>query len=146
MKVNEVFIEKNRKVITATTEATLQQAMKLLIENKISSLPVIDENDKLIGIVSDKDIFVSLYSDTSNMTGKTVKDIMSVDLIVGIKSDDLNYIAGLMTNNKIRHIPIVDNNKIIGIISVGDIVKAQMTNIEIENRYLKNYIDGNYPG
>ncbi|MEA1979924.1 MAG: CBS domain-containing protein [candidate division Zixibacteria bacterium] len=146
MKVNEIFIKKNRKVITATAEMTLQQAMKLLIENKISSLPIIDENDELIGIVSDKDIFVSLYSDTSNMTEKTVKEIMSVDLIVGIESDDLNYVAGLMTNNKIRHIPIVDKNKIIGMISVGDIVKAQMTNIEIENRYLKNYIDGNYPG
>ena len=146
MKVNEIFIKKNRQVITITLEATLQQAMKLLIDNKISSLPVIDENDELIGIVSDKDIFVSLYSDTSNITEKTVKDIMSVDLIVGIESDDLNYVAGLMTNNKIRHIPIVDKNKIIGMISVGDIVKAQMTNIEIENRYLKNYTNGGYPG
>ena len=146
MKVNEIFIKKNRQIITITLEATLQQAMKLLIDNKISSLPVINENNELIGIVSDKDIFVSLYSDISNITERTVKDIMSVDLIVGIESDDLNYIAGLMTNNKIRHIPIVDGNKIIGMISVGDIVKAQMTNIEIENRYLKNYINGDYPG
>lgn len=146
MNVNEILIDKNRQTITIPSNASLQKAMKLLIDNKISSLPVISENEELIGIISDKDIFVSLYSDVTNITEKTVGEIMSVDLIVGIKTDDLNFIAGLMTNNKIRHIPIVDENKIIGMISVGDIVKAQMSNIEIENRYLKNYINGGYPG
>lgn len=146
MKVNEILIEKNRQVITVLPEATLQQAMKLLISNKISSLPVNNNDDELIGIISDKDIFVSLYSDVTHITKQTVADIMSTNLIVGVETDDLNYIAGLMTNNKIRHIPIVEGQKIIGMVSVGDLVKAQLTDIKIENRYLKNYITGEYPG
>lgn len=104
-----------------------------------------DENDKLIGIISDKDIFAAVYENQDTFTTLKVSDLMSSDLIVGIEDDDINYIAGIMTKNRIRHIPIMEKDKLLGLISIGDIVKAQMEDMEIENRYLKLYIDGTYP-
>ncbi|MFZ5981734.1 MAG: CBS domain-containing protein, partial [Candidatus Zixiibacteriota bacterium] len=75
-----------------------------------------------------------------------VGQLMTTDVIVGLLEDELAYIAGLMTNNRIRHIPVVDKNHLIGIVSVGDIVKTQMEHIEIENRYLREYLSSGYPG
>jgi len=63
-----------------------------------------------------------------------------------VPDDEVSYIAGVMTNNRIRHVPIVENKQLAGLVSVGDVVKTQMENIQIENRYLKQYIDGSYPG
>ena len=71
---------------------------------------------------------------------------MSTNLIVGLPEDDVAYIAGVMTENRIRHVPIVDRDRIIGLLSVGDIVKTQIENIKVENRYLWQYIEGSYPG
>jgi len=71
---------------------------------------------------------------------------MSRDLIVGLPDDDISYISGVMTQNRSRHIPVVEKDKLIGLVSLGDIVKTQMDKIKIENRYLKDYVHSKYPG
>ena len=145
MLVKDVLICKQRELITAQPATTIKQAMQLLIDNKISSLPVVDENQKLVGIISDKDIFKKIHETEADYRVFTVGQMMTTELIVGLAEDELSYIAGLMTNNRIRHIPIVEQDRIIGIISVGDIIKTQMEHIKIENRYLKQYLSGSYP-
>ncbi|HKK21299.1 MAG TPA: CBS domain-containing protein, partial [candidate division Zixibacteria bacterium] len=62
-----------------------------------------------------------------------------------VEDDDLDYIAALMTNNRVRHIPIVNGEHIVGLVSIGDVVKTQIKNVEVENRFLKQYIEGSYP-
>ena len=146
MKVKNLLDQKDRDVITIIPEASLKESMKILIENRISCLPVVSNDMELIGIISDKDIFTSIYANVESMENDIVSSHMTQDIIVGIPDDDIDYIAGLMTNNKIRHIPIIDNKRIVGLISVGDIVKSQLVNKESENRYLKSYISGEYPG
>lgn len=145
MKVKDLLKENPREIITTDKSTTIIKAMNLLISNRIGCLLVMDENDKLIGIISDKDIFAAVYENQDTFTTLKVSDLMSSDLIVGIEDDDINYIAGIMTKNRIRHIPIMEKDKLLGLISIGDIVKAQMEDMEIENRYLKLYIDGTYP-
>ncbi len=146
MLVKDILQAKDKRLITVGPDATLKQAMELLLKNKISSLPVLDDDEKLIGIISDKDIFRKAYEDAQGFQSKTVGDCMSTNLIVGLPEDDLAYIAGVMTENRIRHVPIVHREKIIGLLSVGDIVKTQMEHIKVENRYLWQYIEGTYPG
>ena len=145
MNVSEIIKSKS-DVISIAPDVTVGEAMKVLVEKKISCLPVVDGSSKLVGIISDKDIFHACYRDQKGFAAATVADLMSTDLIVGVPDDDLNYISGIMTNNRIRHIPIMDKGKLTGLISVGDIVKSNMSSMEIENRYLKLYIDGSYPG
>ncbi|MCP4683854.1 MAG: CBS domain-containing protein [bacterium] len=145
MQVKDILKTKNREVVTATTSTPVPEAMKALISNRISCLPVVSDANKLEGIISDKDIFRKIHEDPDGFRDSTVGDLMSKDLIVGLMEDEIAYIAGVMTNNRIRHVPIVDDSKLKGLVSVGDIVKTQMEKIEIENRYLKQYIGGDYP-
>ena len=146
MKVRE-YLERNpRSILTALVQTSIQQAMAMLLDNHISCLPVLGEGDGLVGIISDKDIFRAAFKNAGGFTTMAVSDLMSTNLIVGVADDDLDYIAGIMTNNRIRHIPIVEGRRLVGLLSVGDIVKSQLKHIETENRYLRQYINDQYPG
>lgn len=146
MKVADFMRDNARQIITARTDTKIQDAMALLLDNKISCLPVVNDQIELAGIVSDKDIFRAAYRDPGGFINGSVGEIMSTDLIVGLAEDDFDYIAGLMTKNRIRHVPIVENKQLKGLLSLGDIVKSRLTSIKIENRYLKMYIEDAYPG
>ena len=145
MLVKEILTQKTRNLITVAPETTVKDAMKLLIDHRISCLLVTSEPKKLIGIVSDKDLFKAVYENKGVMETETVDRFMETEVIVGLAEDDVNYIAGLMTINKVRHIPVIEGEDLVGLVSVGDVVKAHMTDIQVENRYLKIYISGDYP-
>ncbi len=146
MTVKDILAAKGRAVITTTPDTPLLEAMALLIDHAISCLPVENEQNELIGIVSDKDIFRCAFKQPDNFTRHQVKDVMTTELIVGLETDEVGYVAGIMTNNRIRHVPIVDGKRIVGLISAGDIVKTRMQDFEVENRYLREYIQRKYPG
>ena len=145
MKVKKILLTKDGDIITIEKTDNIINAMKKLIEKKISCLPVI-ENDNLIGIISDKDIFKAVYEHQDSFATYKVSDFMSSKLIVGVEDDDIEYISKLMTKNKIRHIPIVNKKTLVGLISIGDVVKSRESDMAFENRYLHIYIDGTYPG
>jgi len=143
--VKELLKTKGRDPITIVATASLLEAMKKLVENKISCLPVVKSGDKLEGIVSDRDIFKAVHEDHAGFKHRKVADIMTTDLVIGVADDDVQYIGGVMTNNRVRHIPILENDRLIGLVSVGDVVKVQIESMQVENRYLRTYIDGSYP-
>lgn len=142
MLVRAMLESKSRNIITATVDTTVDHAMDLLIEKNIGCLPVVEGDLRLIGIVSDKDIFRKIHQTKGDYHSLKVGDLMSTELIVGLPEDDLEYIVGLMSKNWIRHIPIVDKDKIVGLISSRDIIKAETKRTQIENRYLRLYLDG----
>ena len=146
MKVADFMKDDPREIITAEADTNIREAMALLLDNRISCLPVVNDQIELLGIISDKDIFRAAYKDPETFTQKVVEDLMTTDLIVGLAGDDFDYIAGMMTKNRIRHVPIVENKRLTGLLSLGDIVKSHLTSIKIENRYLKMYIEDAYPG
>jgi len=145
MKVKDILEKKPQDTVTAQPQDSIIQTMETLISKKISCLPVLGESGELVGIISDKDIFELVYKKRAQFPDMKVADVMTSDLIVGLPEDDLSYIASIMTENRVRHIPIVNGQKLIGLISQGDIVKGEMVKIRVENRYLKEYINGNYP-
>lgn len=145
MTVKELKLAREKEIVTATPTTAIIEAMALLLENKISCLPVVDENNKLRGIISDKDIFKAIYEHQTDFTDVKLTDIMTADVIVGVEDDDMEYISNIMTNNRIRHVPIVKGDDLHYLVSIGDVVKYRQKDMEIENRYLKQYIDGTYP-
>lgn len=142
MLVSTLLADKSREIITVKPSASIGRAMDLLISHGIGCLPVLDDGGKLIGIVSDKDIFRKIHETHGNYQSLNVGDIMTTDLIVGLPSDEVTYIAGLMKVNWIRHIPIVDGDKIVGLVSLRDIIKTIAQTTDVENRYLRMYMDG----
>ncbi|MEA3297862.1 MAG: CBS domain-containing protein [candidate division Zixibacteria bacterium] len=141
MLVKALLKNKPREVVTANSSTLIDEAMELLISNKIGCLPVVEDSGKLIGIISDKDIFKKVHETKGDFHSLKVSDIMATDLIIGLPDDEINYIAGVMDKNWIRHVPIVDGERVIGLISLRDIVKEQAKKMEIENRYLDLYMN-----
>lgn len=143
MKVSDLLKSKNQTVITATPDETVVEAMHKLVDNKIGSL-VVCSSSKILGIISERDILRAVYEDYEGLKAKKVSDLMSTNLIVAIPDDEVDYIMGIMTQNRIRHLPIVTKEGIVGIVSIGDIVKYQLQETKVKNRYLEEYVYGQH--
>jgi len=141
MLVKALLEQKPKNVVTATAETSIDEAMDMLIKNKIGCLPVLDKNQKLIGIISDKDIFEKIHQTKGQYQSLKVQDLMKTELIVGLLDDDINYIAGIMEKNWIRHVPIVDGDNVIGMVSLRDIHRNYVRAKELENRYLMDMLE-----
>jgi CBS domain-containing protein len=143
MKVKDILGTSGRPVITITGDKTIKDAMELLSKHKIGSVVVVNQGGDPIGILTERDMFHLCYRHDTEMKSLKVADHMTTDLLVGVPEDDIDYIAGVITNKRVRHIPIIDENrKLCGLISIGDIVKAKMKQAEIHVRYLTEYITG----
>lgn len=143
MLVKDILDEFHRHPITINENSTIDEAMKTLDDNKIGSLLVLNDTKSISGIITERDLFRMMNKFNCDIGEKKIKDYMSTDLIIGVPEDDLEYIAGLITQNRIRHIPIIgEDGNLCGIISIGDIVKAQLDNVKVENRHLREFITG----
>jgi CBS domain-containing protein len=143
MKVKDILAKKDGSPITVSGDETIHDGMKLLADNKIGSLVVVDNNGAPVGIITERDIFRLTYEVTGDIRSRKIADHMTSDLIIGVPEDDVDYIARVITQNRIRHIPIIDNNKqLCGLVSIGDIVKARLDIAEVHIRYLTEFISG----
>jgi CBS domain-containing protein len=142
MKVKDILSAKGSRVWTVKAKATIHEALGSLVEHGIGALIVADDKGQVSGIVSERDIIRECYRNGRQIEQTPVEKIMSRNLIIGSPEDELDYIMGIMTQNRIRHVPVIVGGKLEGIISIGDIVKAQLHNTEYENHYLKDYLFG----
>jgi CBS domain-containing protein len=145
MKVSEILKAKGSRVESITPDKTIKEAMDIITGKNIGSLPVL-ENNILAGIITERDILHLMEKEGEKALSKPVGEVMTTRLVVGVLEDEVDTVMALMTNNRFRHLPIMDGRKMVGIISIGDIVKTLVKNLQIENRYLMDYITGKYPG
>lgn len=146
MKAREILESKGSRVVTCHEDNTLTDALAIFAANKIGSLLVVDSHDDIKGIIAPRDILIVVLRNLDEISKLKVSEIMTKDLIVATMDDDVDYLQAIMTENRIRHVPILEGTELKGIISIGDAVKAQIKEKEVENRYLKDYIEGKYPG
>ena len=142
MLLRNIMEAKHKVLISAHPATRLNDAVNLLVTNNIGCLPVLDDEEKLIGIVSERDILTRVNEDITHLAEMTVENIMTKKLIKGSPEDNLTKIAGIMEDNKIRHLPIVKEEKVIGLISLWEIYRARMQNMETENRTLSHMLHG----
>jgi CBS domain-containing protein len=124
MTIATILARKGVKVVTIRPEQTLREALALLAEHSIGALLVTDAGGTLVGILSERDIVRQAVRD-ERFFDLAVSAIMTRNVIKGVPQDDVNAVAITMTNKRFRHLPVLDAGKIVGIISLGDIVKAQ---------------------
>ena len=146
MKVKDILKAKGSKVITIAKDVAIFDAMRTFSKNRVGSLLVVDENQKILGIIAARDVLMAVLNHYDTIKTVTVEKIMTSNLIVGTEDDDVDYIQAIMTENRIRHVPILDGKELKGLVSIGDVVKAQLKAKDVENRYLKDYIADRYPG
>ena len=126
----------NRGCITINKGALISELIDLLSSNNIGAVVVVDRGKKPVGMVSERDIIKNLNKNIIN-----IEDIMSTDIINCDLSFSSSELMELMNKNKIRHIPIIEKDKLLGIVSIGDVVKRLIEIYETENLNLKNYIN-----
>lgn len=140
MKVKDILKGKGAAVATIPADATLHDALTLLVKLRIGSLVVTAGHDPVVGIITERDLLQECAAHTNGMKEMTVREIMSTNPIIGVPEDEVAYVMGIMTHNRIRHLPILDGERLAGMVSIGDVVKAQLEAAEFENRYLKDYL------
>jgi CBS domain-containing protein len=152
MKIKDILDKKGSTVITIGPQRTAHDAIRVLCANRIGALVVTGEAGEIIGIVTERDVLHECGDRCSLMVEPArpetpfcptlVQDIMTKSVIIGLASDSLDYVMGVMTQNRIRHLPVLEDNQLIGIVSIGDVVNAHLRETTYENRTLKDYIQG----
>jgi CBS domain-containing protein len=141
MRILDILRTKGEEVISVAPDQTVLAAVRILAEHRIGAL-VVRQADDIVGIITERDVLNLVARDPALVATTRVADVMTRDLIVGVPDDDLDYVLNIMTNNRIRHLPIVDESKLAGLVSIGDVVNAVRRSVESENRLLKDYIQG----
>jgi CBS domain-containing protein len=144
MKIKDILLEKGPEVFTIGADKTLDQAIKVLALNRVGALLVLDSSANIVGMLSERDIIRTLHSSPNNFFTLPVRSVMTKHIIVIEPEDDTEYAESIMTDNHIRHLPVLHDKALVGIISIGDIVKATMGSIRADNKYLMDYISGNF--
>lgn len=124
MKVRNILATKKGQPITIRSDEPVRRAIALLVENRIGVLLVVDETGKLVGILSERDVVRTAAHDEA-LFGRPVAEIMTREVIVGMPQDDVLAVAHTMLEKRFRHLPIMEDGELIGIISIGDVLKIQ---------------------
>ena len=146
MKVKDILAKKGSQVVTVREDTTVLDAMSVFSTNRVGSLLVVDKNDAILGIIAARDVLMAVMNDLQGISELPVNKIMTKELIVATEDDNIDYIQAIMTENRIRHIPVLDGRELKGLVSIGDVVKLLLKAKDVENRYLKDYIADKYPG
>ncbi len=141
MNIASILACKGREVITIGPRQTIRQALRLLAAHNIGALVVVDAVNRPVGIVSERDIVREAARD-ERVFARTVGAIMTKNVVIGAPQDDLNSVGHTMTEKRIRHLPVMDGGRLVGIISIGDVVKAQRDRYQGEVETLQTQLLG----
>ena len=146
IKVKDLLKVKGYNVVTVKLGTKVCDAMNIMHANNIGSVVVLDEQGQIAGLLTERDI---LYCEEGkrDFTHVLVEDLMTPadKLIIASPNDRIQYAMAMMTEYRIKHIPVIENNKLVGIISIGDIVKALLDHSEQKAKRLQDYLSGKYP-
>lgn len=140
MKIRDLLRAKGSLVVTIAPDIPIQEAMRVLVQNRIGALVVVD--GRLRGIITERDLLRWGAEDIQRLTNSRVRDLMTAELITASPEAEIEEVMDIMVEKRIRHLPIVDQGALCGIISIGDVVNALRQSVESENRYLHAYIQG----
>ena len=140
MRIKELLSIKGIECFSIMSDQMVQDAAKQMAECKIGALLVM-EKGHLAGIITERDVVKTLAND-KDCKGVRIADIMTRNLLVSKPGDDLDYVMAVMIQNNIRHLPVVEEGGLVGMISMRDVVRVLVKNLKAENQYLKDFIGG----
>ncbi len=127
-------------MVVVSPDATVAELLQLLVEHRIGSVVVVDDG-RPIGLVAERDIVIALAGANDDVRSHQVKEVMETDLHVASLNDDTADLAAVMTQFRIRHLPVVDESgRLLAIVSIGDVVKARLDTLTDERDHLINYV------
>jgi|SRR5215207_1168044 len=142
MRIQDVLRAKGGEVFTISPEATVTELLTRLASHNVGALVVCADDDTVAGIVSERDVVRRLDDRGIEVLGATVSQIMTTTVTMCSEQDAVEELMRLMTDRRIRHVPVVRDGRLVGLISIGDVVKHRIGELEHERQNLIGYIAG----
>jgi CBS domain-containing protein len=141
MRVGDLQKSKRIKLQTVAPDVTVRDAARQLVKHNIGALPVVDHEGDLVGIITERDILrLVAGDDAEQMLERKVASVMTRRLITAGPEEPIEAVMRTMTNNRIRHLPILEDDRLVSIISIGDVVKSQLDESSAEIQFLRMYV------
>jgi len=140
MTVRIIFDEKGRNVTTVGRETTLMEAARVLTQQKIGAVVVVDPDRHILGILSERDIVRAIAERGSDVMDQDVASVMTRTVVQCREESSINEVMEIMTNGRFRHLPVAVDGRLAGIISIGDVVRRRIQDVEREAEDMKAYI------
>ena len=138
MKVSDILKQKGESVFNVAKTEQIEKFAGRLKSMRVGAMVVLDNNRELVGIISERDIVHGIAEHGRSCLSMTVGDLMTTGVVTCLANDNIAQISHLMTENRIRHLPVVEDGKMVGIVSVGDVVKNRMEEMSLEANVLRD--------
>jgi CBS domain-containing protein len=139
VKIADVLKNKGAGVLTVGPDTSVADLLASLVTRNVGAMVVVADGEP-VGIVSERDVVRRLHEHGAELLGRPVSDIMTAHIITCTPGDDLDSLTVLMTTNRVRHVPVLDDGHLSGIVSIGDVVKTRMEELEAQQEQLEAYI------
>jgi CBS domain-containing protein len=140
MTVAAILSDKGREVVTTTAAKSVAEAVAVLARRKIGALVVIDTGERIAGIISERDIVRVIASRGAAALNEPVASIMTKTVVTCTAGETIDSVMSRMTRGRFRHLPVVANGRLDGVVSIGDVVKARIGQVEREAEEMRTYI------
>jgi CBS domain-containing protein len=140
MTIADILRSKGTSVVTVSPDTPVQEALRLLVEHNIGAVLVVDE--RLRGIFTERDVLRSAATDVQRLESAQVRELMTANVITAAPDTNIQHVMTVMSERGIRHLPVLENGAVRGIISMRDVINALRQNAEAENQQLHAYITG----
>lgn len=140
MTVAHILAQKGRSVITASPGASLKEVADTLAKHKIGAVVIVDARGGIAGIVSERDVVLAVSTNGAGALSRTAAEVMTAKVRTCTVRDSEEDLMSLMTAHRVRHLPVVEQGKLAGMVSIGDVVKMRIEAVEREAEDMKRYI------
>lgn len=142
MLVQDVLKIKGRRLITIGPDATVKDAIAQFVEHNIGSLPVVDSQGRLVGIFSERDVLYTVHENAATFQERRIQDEMTEGPITCNLMDPVHEVMGKISQHRVGQLPVIEDEKLVGVVSVGDLIKSMFERVENENKHLLSYLYG----
>jgi CBS domain-containing protein len=140
MSIARILANKGRNVVTAKPHLTLREAADVLTRNRIGAVVVCDDGDPVMGMLSERDIVRAVSSGGAEALKDPISRHMTVEVITATEDLPVEHAMSIMTESRVRHLPVLHDGGLVGVVSIGDVVKIRLELIETEHQALRDYI------
>jgi CBS domain-containing protein len=139
VRISDVLKNKGSGVLTVAPDMTVSDLLAVLATRNIGAMVVVDP-DGPVGIVSERDVVRKLHEFGVDLLGRPISEIMTAHMITCTPADSVDSLSALMTTNRVRHVPVMQDGRLAGIVSIGDVVKTRMEELQVQQEHLEAYI------
>jgi CBS domain-containing protein len=144
MQLQDILAVKGTAVFTTSPQTSLADVVRQMVEHKVGSMLVcqrdLELGERLVGIITERDMLRCFAAGKCDLTLLTVAEWMSTHLITARPTDSVTDLMGVMTTHRIRHVPVMNGERLVGMVSIGDLLKAQHDHLMVENQFMRDYI------